>query len=130
MMTKSTKDKGIEFKTREDAKAIARSIQKPGQSKEQTKLIAQGIQKGIEVYKKKQNSRAREIDKKRKQTLKQRSQQFTQTNPSSQVPETIMYRQHWLPWLLLLITWVAVVGAYLTCSIIVLRQEAPTCPSL
>ncbi len=111
MMTKSIKDKGIESKAQEDAKAIARSIQKPGQSKEQTKLIAQGIQKGIEAYKKKQNSRAREIDKKRKQTLKQRSQQSTQTNPSSQVPEAIMYRQ---PWLLLVITWVAVVGAYLT----------------
>ena len=30
---------------------IARSTQRPGQTKEQTKLIAQGIQKGIDQYK-------------------------------------------------------------------------------
>ena len=45
---------------------IARGIQRPAQTKQQTRLIAQGIQKGIEQYKKQQNTRARELDKNRK----------------------------------------------------------------
>ena len=43
--------------------AIAKGTQKPGQTKEQTKLVAQGIQKGIELYKKQQKAKARELDK-------------------------------------------------------------------
>jgi len=49
---------------------VARSIQKPGQTKEQTKLVAQGIAKGIELYKKQQSAKARERDKSRKKALK------------------------------------------------------------
>jgi len=51
---------------------LARSIQKPGQTKEQTKLVAQGIAKGIAQYKKQQSAKARERDKARKRALKQR----------------------------------------------------------
>jgi hypothetical protein len=51
---------------KDEAMRIARGTQRPGQAKEQTKLIAQGIQKGIEQYKKQQNARARELDKKLK----------------------------------------------------------------
>jgi hypothetical protein len=54
----------------EEALKVARSIQKPGQTKEQTKLIAQGIAKGIELYKKQQSAKARERDKVRKKALK------------------------------------------------------------
>jgi hypothetical protein len=54
----------------EEALKVARSIQKPGQTKEQTKLIAQGIAKGIELYKKQQSAKARERDKARKKALK------------------------------------------------------------
>ncbi len=51
---------------------MARSVQKPGQSKEHTKLVAQGIAKGIELYKKQQSAKARERDRQRKRALKQR----------------------------------------------------------
>lgn len=37
--------------TRDEAMKIARGTQRPGQTKEQTRLIAQGIQKGIDQYK-------------------------------------------------------------------------------
>ncbi|MGX2041194.1 DUF2956 family protein [Methylocaldum sp. MU1018] len=54
----------------EEALKVARSIRKPGQTKEQTKLVAQGIAKGIELYKKQQSAKARERDKARKKALK------------------------------------------------------------
>ena len=42
----------ISPETQQEAMKIARANQKPGQTKEQTQLIAQGIQKGIDEYKK------------------------------------------------------------------------------
>lgn len=41
----------ISPETQQEAMKIARANQKPGQTKEQTQLIAQGIQKGIDEYK-------------------------------------------------------------------------------
>ena len=46
----------------DEAMKIARGRQLPGQTKEQTRLIAQGIQKGIEQYKKQHKARVRERD--------------------------------------------------------------------
>ncbi len=51
---------------KEEAMLMAKSIQRPGQSKEQTRLIAQGIEKGITLYKKQQAEKMREINKKKK----------------------------------------------------------------
>lgn len=51
---------------------MARRIQQPGQTKEQTRLIAQGIAKGIELYKRQQSAKARERDKARKRLEKAR----------------------------------------------------------
>ncbi|CAI8955479.1 conserved protein of unknown function [Methylocaldum szegediense] len=65
----------------EEALKVARSIQKPGQTKEQTKLIAQGIAKGIELYKKQQSAKARERDKARKKALR-----LKQAEMSAQAP--------------------------------------------
>lgn len=56
----------------DEALAVARSIQKPGQTKEQTRLIAQGIAKGMEQYKRQQSAKARERDKARKRQEKAR----------------------------------------------------------
>ncbi len=83
---------------------IARGTQQPGQTKEQTKLIARGIQKGIEQYKKQQNARTRELDKKLKRVNK-----LLESPPAheSVVEEKVIYRQHWLPWVLLVLTWLA-----------------------
>jgi len=91
----------------EQALKIARSTQRPGQTKEQTKLIAQGIEKGIQNYKKQQKSRSRELNKK----LKQVSRQVNDEQPSEKLTQ-VEYKQHWLPWLLLLLTWVGMVTYY------------------
>ena len=85
-----------------EAMRIARSRQLPGQTKEQTRLIAEGIQKGIEQYRRQESSRARELDKQRKKA----PQQAPVPRPEVRVEERVVYRQHWLPWVLLLLTWV------------------------
>jgi hypothetical protein len=95
--------------TRDEALRIARGTQRPGQTKEQTKLIAQGIQKGIDEYKKQQKAKARERDRQRKKP-RQPAEAAEVREP--EVQEKIGYRQHWLPWVLLLLSWLAM-GAYL-----------------
>ncbi|MDT4291114.1 DUF2956 domain-containing protein [Methylomonas sp. MO1] len=96
--------------TQEEAGKIARAHQRPAQTKEQTKLIAQGIQEGIERYKKQQKAKARELDKKRKKLVREKQQTI---EPDGQEIETIIvYQQHWLPWTLLILTWL-VGGLYL-----------------
>ena len=87
-----------------EAMRIARGTQRPGQTKEQTKLIAQGIQKGIEQYKKQQNAKARELDRKLKKTKQQLA---SPEDHEIEVQEKVIYRQHWLPWALLVLSWIA-----------------------
>ncbi len=94
--------------TRHQAMKVARSNQRPGQTKEQTRLIAQGIQKGIEQYKKQQKIKARELDKKIKKVNAQIKS--PNTAPNIETREIIKYRQHWLPWSLLAISWIAMVA--------------------
>ncbi|WP_111979716.1 DUF2956 domain-containing protein [Algibacillus agarilyticus] len=100
------------------AMAMAKATQKPGQSKEQTKLIAQGIEKGIAEYKKQQKVKARELDKKLKQV---RRNETNKTNGSqSQEPSTAHLTLqepacptlNWLPWCLLVLSWLFFIGFY------------------
>ncbi|MES9999711.1 MAG: DUF2956 family protein, partial [Candidatus Thiodiazotropha lotti] len=51
-MAKSKNNQTPSQETVTEAMQIARATQRPGQTKEQTKLIAMGIQKGIDQYKK------------------------------------------------------------------------------
>lgn len=89
-------------KNMEQAQKLAKANQRPGQTKEQTKIIAQGIQKGIEQYKKQQKSKSRELDKQLK-TVSKLKQQAT----GPELVETIVTKQHWLPWALLASSWLA-----------------------
>jgi len=91
--------------TQAEAIKIARATQKPGQSKEQTKLIAQGIQKGIEQYKRQQKVKARERDKLRKKQTKDKLAPQPQEQPTTDIEIQQVYKQHWLPWLLLILSW-------------------------
>lgn len=88
---------------------VARANQRPGQTKEQTKLIAQGIQKGIEQYKKQQSAKARELDKKLK---KVRNEHKVNADKHDSVDVVTVYRQSKLAWVLLALSWGAFV-AYL-----------------
>ena len=96
--------------THDEAMRIARGTQRPGQTKEQTRLIAQGIQKGIEQYKKQQSARARELDKSIK---KVRQHPLPHETPAIEVQEKFVYRQHWLPWLLLVLSWIAMAAIWM-----------------
>jgi hypothetical protein len=89
--------------TQDEALKIAKSIQRPAQTKEQTKLISQGIQQGIDLYKRQQKEKARELSKTRKKLAKQKEYAVDQNDYEGQ--EIIVYQQHWLPWLLLIFTW-------------------------
>lgn len=93
--------------TQEQASKIAKAIQRPAQTKEQTKLIAQGIQEGIERYKKQQKAKARELDKKRKKLVREKEQAAEHDDHDDDSETLIVYRQHWLPWTLLILTWAA-----------------------
>jgi hypothetical protein len=93
-----------------EAMQIARGTQQPGQTKEQTRLIARGIQKGIEQYKKQQNARARELDKRLK---KARQQSASPGTDRADVQEKLVYRQHWLPWVLLIVSWIGMAAYWL-----------------
>ena len=89
---------------------IARGTQRPGQTKEQTKLVAQGVQKGIEQYKKQQSAKARELDRK----LKKVNQQLASPEAHEiEVQDKVVYRQHWLPWVLLVLSWLAMAAYWL-----------------
>ena len=95
--------------TQEEALKIAKSIQRPAQTKEQTKLIAQGIQQGIDLYKRQQKEKARELNKQRKKLAGR--QERTTGQDEQEITEIIVRRQHWLPWLLLVLTWLGI-GIY------------------
>lgn len=95
---------------------IAKATQKPGQTKEQTKLISQGIEKGIALYKKQQKEKARQADKAKKKV--QRAKQIQQADVDDSVETTVLKSTEstnsaLIPWVLLVVSWVGFV-VYLT----------------
>ncbi len=84
---------------------IAKANQRPGQTKEQTKLVAQGIQKGIEQYKKQQKSKSRDLDKKIKTVKKTQAALEASSAENAESETEIIVRQHPLPWVLLAASW-------------------------
>jgi len=96
--------------TQAKATTLAKGIQKNGQSKEQTKLIAAGIEKGIALYKKQHKAKMREQDKARN---KKKKQTQIADEPEAQVIEQPSQRT-WLPWVLLAISWLGFGGYILS----------------
>jgi len=96
--------------TVDEAMKIAKSTQRPNQNKEHTKIIAQGIQKGLAEYKKQQKSKAREQNK-----LKKKSAQEKQTDEIEDEKTELVQdcKTQWLPWSLLLVSWLGM-GLYLS----------------
>ncbi len=93
----------ISNETKEQAMKIAKATQKPGQTKEQTKLISAGIEKGIAEYKKQQKVKARQRDKLRKQQAKNKQE------PQNEIPQQAVEQTsqaQYLPWGLLIISWI------------------------
>ncbi|WP_028862241.1 DUF2956 domain-containing protein [Psychromonas aquimarina] len=100
-MAKNKKNE-ISAETQDEALAIAKKTQKPGQTKEQTRLIAQGIQKGIAEYKKTAKEKLRQADKANKKKKRQQQQQVTEVEI-----ETTEEKNSKLPWVLLALSWAA-----------------------
>jgi len=99
-MTRYSKKQTASPESRNEAMEIAKGTQRPGQTKEQTRLIAQGIQKGITQYKKQYKAKSRALNKRLKATQ-------METNSANEIEfqKQPVYRQHWLPWLLLALSW-------------------------
>jgi hypothetical protein len=100
-MTKNKNE--ISQETQDEAMQIAKKTQKQGQTKEQTRLIALGIQKGIAEYKKSIKSKQRQADKDKKKRQKSTTQIEEQT-PEIQPTEPTQDSTK-LPWILLVISW-------------------------
>ena len=107
----SKKSVGVE-KTGEEALAIARGTQKPGQTKEQTRLIAQGIQKGIALYKKQYAAKKRELDKTIKKAAVSASHVPSSDDVATETAPSVSNRGLWI---LLVFSW-ACFGFYFTFS--------------
>lgn len=98
--------------TQQEAFKIANATQKPGQTKEQTKLIAQGIEKGISLYKKQQKEKSRQADKARKKAQKAKSANpapqtvSTPSTPTQTDGAVSASNRSILPWALLVVSWI------------------------
>lgn len=94
---------------------MARATQRPGQTREQTKLIAQGIQKGIEQYKKLQKEKARELDKRLNKASAKKPAPDSKSHTDNQVEPVSTNNK--LPWILLALSWLGF-AAYFSISIL------------
>ena len=97
----------ISEETKSDAMRVAKATQKSGQSKEQTKLIAQGIEKGISEFKKQQKVKSRSRDKQKK--LAAKNVQQADVSESRDNSEQVVTHSK-LPWVLLVLSWLGFVG--------------------
>ncbi|AGH82492.1 hypothetical protein PCNPT3_12780 [Psychromonas sp. CNPT3] len=98
-MTKLKKG-DVSVETETEALRLAKKSQKEGQTKEQTRLVAQGIQKGIAEYKKSAKSKLRQADKAKKKRQKTTTDELP---PTLNVPQK--NTQARLAWALLALSW-------------------------
>jgi thiol:disulfide interchange protein len=101
-----TKQKKEVRDLRVEAQKIANSIKIEGQTPVETKAIATGIQRGIEMFLRQQSEKTRELDKRVKK-VKQLSNQLTQQktlDEKEEIPNTQTSSR--LPWVLLALSWI------------------------
>ncbi|MCK4841434.1 MAG: DUF2956 domain-containing protein [Methylococcales bacterium] len=110
-MAKSSRYQKVSEQTQDEAIKVAKATQRPGQTKEQTKLIAQGIEKGIDHFKKQQKSKTRELNKKlNKVSLKLSS---ADQKPELASSPQVVYKQSFLAWILLVVSWLGFAAYFL-----------------
>ncbi|MGF1753876.1 DUF2956 domain-containing protein [Vibrio makurazakiensis] len=93
------------IESQQEAMKIAKATQKPGQTKEQTRLVAQGIEKGIALYKKQQKEKSRQADKAKKKQQKMKQQAVTNEVIEEQTQEIQNPKPPMLAWGLLIASW-------------------------
>lgn len=104
-----TNKKQVSQETQTESIKIAKATQRPNQTKEQTKIIAQGIEKGIALYKKQQKEKNRQADKAKKRVIREKNKQTAQeTAPKAQEHHETKTGNNntMLPWMLLLVSWI------------------------
>jgi hypothetical protein len=108
--TAKTKQKKDARDIRAEALKIANTIKTEGQTTMETKAIANGIQRGMELFLRQQSEKSRDLDKRVKK-VKQLATQLTQEK-SADTKEEIETTQPSpkLPWVLLAVSW----GVFLT----------------
>lgn len=95
---------------RAEALKIANSIKIEGQTPGETKAIANGIQRGMEMFLRQQSEKTRDLDKRVKK-VKQLSTQLAQQKPEDEKEEPQnTHIQSRLPWILLALSWVLFVA--------------------
>ncbi len=109
-MAKNIRSKKENRDIKSEALKIANSQKIEGQTKEQTKLISKGIQKGIEQYLRQKSGESRELDKRSKK-LKKLETSIDQVEVVE--TEKVVYKRAWLPWSLLLMSWLLMGGYWL-----------------
>lgn len=92
---------------RAEALKIANSQHHEGQTKEQARLIAKGIQRGMEQYLRQQSEKARELDKRVKKVKQLAEAVNGEKSPveAATKPSGAPASQSTLPWLLLAVSW-------------------------
>lgn len=95
---------------RAEALKIANSVKTEGQTSVETKAIANGVQRGMEMFLRQHSERTRDLDKRTKK-VKQLTTQLTQSKPTDD-KEQIEHTQTSprLPWVLLAISWAFFLG--------------------
>ena len=103
--TPKTKQKKDARDLRSESIKIANTIKTEGQTPVETKAIANGIQRGMEMFLRQQSEKTRELDKRVKK-VKQLSNQLTQQKSADANEETAIQQTNpRLPWVLLALSW-------------------------
>lgn len=90
---------------RAEALKIANSIKIEGQTTAETKAIANGVQRGMELFLRQQSEKTRDLDKRTKK-VKQLANQLSQQKSAEENEEIILpQKPPLLPWILLGISW-------------------------
>ena len=105
-MAKHSRSKKEDRDIRAEAQKIASMQKIDGQTKEQTKLIAKGIQKGIEHYLRQSSEKSRDLDRRTKALKKKESN----AEVSSVEIEKVVYRHSIYPWVGLVVSWLFFIG--------------------
>ncbi|MDZ4262318.1 MAG: DUF2956 domain-containing protein [Pseudomonadota bacterium] len=112
-----TKQKKDARDVRAEALKIANTIKTEGQTPVETKAIATGIQRGMEMFLRQQSEKTRELDKRVKKA-KQLSNQLTQQKPADEADNTHTQKNSRLPWVLLALSW----GLFLVVGVLVIAK--------
>lgn len=91
---------------RAEALKIANTIKTEGQIPVETKAIANGIQRGMEMFLRQQSEKTRELDKRSKK-VKQLANQLAQSKSGEDEEDIIVEEKpSRLPWVILAISWI------------------------